>query len=219
MIACAHQLLQAGFCQSQILKEHLSLILIQLGDLLLDLRTDHKYLAVLFGSVFTYCLYILIVRPIICDIILCNVSRIDHRFCSKKIIGCKPCILIFVLCFQSNGKLSFFQMRLYFFKECKLFGSFLIHTCSLGNLGNSSLEDLKIRENKLQINSLDIAERINASIYMNNIGILKAAYHVNDSIYLTDICKELVSKSLSLRCAFYKTCNIDEFDHCRCYFF
>ena len=29
---------------------------------------------------------------------------------------------------------------------------------------------------------------------MDNIGIFKAAYYMNNSIYLTDVCKELVSE-------------------------
>ena len=54
---------------------------------------------------------------------------------------------------------------------------------------------------------------------MDNVGILEAAYHMNDSIYFTDICEELVSKSLSLAGAFYKTRDIYKFDHCRCHLF
>ena len=38
-----------------------------------------------------------------------------------------------------------------------------------------------------------------------------------DSIYLTDICKELVSKSLALAGSLYKSCNIYKFDGSRCY--
>ena len=37
---------------------------------------------------------------------------------------------------------------------------------------------------------------------MDNIGIFKAAYYMNNSIYLTDVCKELVSESLSLDAPF-----------------
>ena len=53
---------------------------------------------------------------------------------------------------------------------------------------------------------------------MDNIGIFKAAYYMNNSIYLTDVCKELVSESLSLGCTFYKSRDVNELDHCRCYF-
>ena len=51
---------------------------------------------------------------------------------------------------------------------------------------------------------------------MDNIGILKTTYYMNNGIYLTDIRKELVSKSLTFGCALYETCNIYELDHSRC---
>ena len=54
---------------------------------------------------------------------------------------------------------------------------------------------------------------------MDYIWIFKTTYYVNDGIYLTDICKELVSKSLTFAGTFYKTCDIYEFDNSRCYFF
>ena len=88
-------------------------------------------------------------------------------------------------------------MCFYLLKEIKLFSSFFVHAGSLGNLCNSSLQDLKIRENKLQVDSLNITDRINASIYVNYIGILKTAYYMNDCINFTDICKELISKPFS----------------------
>ena len=43
---------------------------------------------------------------------------------------------------------------------------------------------------------------------MDNIGILKTTYYMNNGIYLTDICEKLVSKSLTFGCTLYKTCNI-----------
>ena len=54
---------------------------------------------------------------------------------------------------------------------------------------------------------------------MDYIGIFKAADYMNDCIHLTDICKELISKTFSLGCSLYKSCNIYEFDHSRCHFF
>ena len=53
---------------------------------------------------------------------------------------------------------------------------------------------------------------------MHNIRILKAAHHMNNCVYLTDICQELVPKSFPLTCSFYKTGNVYEFNNCRCHF-
>ena len=144
MIACAYKFLKAGLCKSKILKEHLSLIFIKLRDLFLDLSTDYKYLTVLSGCIFAYSLNMTVVPAVICNIILCNICSIDHRFCSKKVVCCKPCILILVLCLKSDGKIALLKVCFYSLKECKLFGCFLIHPCCLCNLGNSSLQNLKI---------------------------------------------------------------------------
>ena len=53
---------------------------------------------------------------------------------------------------------------------------------------------------------------------MDHIGILKAADNMHDRINLTDICQELISKSLSFGCSFYQTCDIYKLDHSRCHF-
>ena len=50
---------------------------------------------------------------------------------------------------------------------------------------------------------------------MDDVRVLKAAYYVNDRIYFTDVCEELVSKSLTFGCSLYKTCDINEFNNCR----
>ena len=53
---------------------------------------------------------------------------------------------------------------------------------------------------------------------MNDVRIFKTSYNMNNSINLTDICQELISKSLSFGCTFYKTCDVNELDDSRCYF-
>ena len=108
-------------------------------------------------------------------------------------------------------------MFLDFLKEIKLFGSFLIHTCSLGYFCNSSFKNFDIRENQLKIDRLDVAKRINTSVYVNDIRIFKAAHYMYDCIYFTDICKELVAKTLTLGCTLYQTRDINKFDNSRCH--
>ena len=57
-------------------------------------------------------------------------------------------------------------------KKSQLFCCCLVISCNLSCLCNSSLQDLKVWEDKLQINCLNISERINTSIYMYNITCL-----------------------------------------------
>ena len=159
-----------------------------------------------------------IALTIISQISLCNVRSIDHRFPCKQIVSSHPCFFIFVFQFQGNRHPAIFQMCFYLLKEIKFFGSLFIHTCCLCNFGDSSFKNLKVWEDQFQIDGFNITKRINASIYMDHIGILKAAHYMNDRIYLTNVCKELISKSLSLGCSLYKSCNIHELDHSRCHF-
>ena len=50
---------------------------------------------------------------------------------------------------------------------------------------------------------------------MYDIRIFKTPDYMHDCVDLTDICKKLVSKPLSLGRAFYKSCDIDKLDSCR----
>ncbi len=56
-------------------------------------------------------------------------------------------------------------------------------------LGDTAFQKLHIGEDKLQVDGFDIAERIDAAVYMDNIWILKATDNVYDRVYLTDIGK------------------------------
>ena len=47
---------------------------------------------------------------------------------------------------------------------------------------------------------------------MDHVGILEAAYHMDDGVHLTDIGQELVSQALALGGALYEACDIHEFD-------
>ena len=48
---------------------------------------------------------------------------------------------------------------------------------------------------------------------MNDIGILKAADHVDNGVHLTDVGQELVAQALSFGRAFDQTRYIHEFNH------
>ena len=54
---------------------------------------------------------------------------------------------------------------------------------------------------------------------MDHIRILKAAYHMNDGIYLTDVSQKLVAQALTLGSALYQTCNIYKLNNRRGYLF
>ena len=156
---------------------------------------------------------------VICQIILCYVGCIDRRFCSQKIVILKPQLIVFIIRhLKGSCHLALFQMRFDSLYQFQFFGIDFIHLCLFSDLGNSSVQNLDIREDQLQVNRLNISCRINGTIHMDDVRILKTTHYMNNGIYFTDICKELVTKSFSFAGSFYKACNVHEFDSCRCHF-
>ena len=48
---------------------------------------------------------------------------------------------------------------------------------------------------------------------MDDVGIVEAADHVDDSVHLADVGEELVAQALALGGALYQTGDVHEFDH------
>ncbi len=69
---------------------------------------------------------------------------------------------------------------------------------------------LKIGEDQLECDHFDVVDRINAARYVDDIEILKAANDLDDRVGLANVGEELIAETLSLRCAFYQACDIDE---------
>ena len=77
----------------------------------------------------------------------------------------------------------------------------------------SALEHLDIRIDKLHIYGVEVTNRIDRAVDVNNIGALKAAYNMNNGIDLADVGEKLVSQTLTLGCALDKPCDVDKFDN------
>ena len=91
---------------------------------------------------------------------------------------------------------------------CKL----LVVSCPACSLCNSALQDLQVRENQLQINGLDIAYRINRTIHMDYVRILKAAHDMHNRIDLSDIGQKLVAQSFAFGSSLHQSCDVHKFD-------
>ena len=83
-------------------------------------------------------------------------------------------------------------------KYRKLGGKRLVALHSLLCAVDSSLNHFHIREDKLKVYSFKVTEGINRAVNVNDILVLKATNDVNDSVHLTNVRKELVSKTLTL---------------------
>ena len=78
-----------------------------------------------------------------------------------------------------------------------------------------SLQHFQVRKNQLHVNRLNISKRVDGSIYMDNITVFKAPHDMDNSIHLTNVGKELVSKSLSFGSPFHEARDIHKFDNRR----
>ena len=87
MVACADQLVQSGLLQTQILQEHGLFIIVQLGDLLLDLGADHKDLAAILVCILADSLHMRIGSAVVGQIFLAYICRKDHRLVGQQIVA------------------------------------------------------------------------------------------------------------------------------------
>ena len=106
-------------------------------------------------------------------------------------------------------------MRLDSLHQVHFFCCRLVVSCRPDLLADTAFQHFQIGEDQLQIDGLYITERIDASIYVNDIAVLKASYHMDDGVHFPNIGKELVAKPLSFGCTFYKSRNIYEFNDSR----
>ncbi|MNW57272.1 hypothetical protein D3C74_350640 [compost metagenome] len=58
---------------------------------------------------------------------------------------------------------------------------------------NSFFHTIQVSQNQLQINRLNVADRVDFTINVSNILILKAANDMNNRIHLTDMSQKFVS--------------------------
>ena len=163
-------------------------------------------------------LYVSVACTVVCKIILCYVCCIDDRFAGQQVVLGDPFFFVLILQFHQNSIFSILEQFFQALLEFELFCCLFVHSCGFCCFGNTALEYFKVCEDQLKVDGLDVTERIDTAVYVDDIWILKASDNVNNGVYLTDVGKELVSKSLSFGCTFYKTCDVHELDNCRCYF-
>ncbi len=61
-------------------------------------------------------------------------------------------------------------------------------------------------------------DRIDLSVHMDDVLVIKAAHHVGDGVHFSDMREKLVAKPLSLACALDQSCDIHKLDDGRNHF-
>ena len=183
---------------------------LHVGDLFFDLSADRKDLRAFRIGDLPHRLHKGQLALVRAHVAVGDIGRVDHRLIRQK----EPAVddLFFLVRHgEGAGGLALFQMRFDSLYQFQFFGIGFIHLCLFSDLGNSSVQNLDIREDQLQVNCLNISCRINGTIHMNDIRVLEAAYHMNNGVYLTDICQKLVSQPFTFASPFYKSCNVNNF--------
>ena len=147
-------------------------------------------------------------------IILRDVGGEDDRLCGEEAEGADKCHDILVVVCVDGSRLSFFQDRLQLLQDFKLLLQGLVVHGGLAGLRDPALKDLQVGEDKLEVDGLDIPDRVHGAVDMDDVLILKAADHVDNCVTLADIREELVSEALALAGALDEAGNVDELDDC-----
>ena len=100
-------------------------------------------------------------------------------------------------------------------EEFHFLAGFLVHLGCACDLGNAALQHFQISKDQFQVDGLNIAQRIDTAVDVNDIFILKTAHDMDDGIHLADIGQELIAKSFALGSALNQPCDIDKFDNSR----
>ena len=94
------------------------------------------------------------------------------------------------------------------------FGSELLVAALHGLLAlvDAALHHLDVRHHQLQVDDVDVAQRIGAALHVGDIAVLEAANHMDDGIGGADVAQELVAQTLALACALDQTGDVNELD-------
>ena len=83
---------------------------------------------------------------------------------------------------------------------------------SLLALVNAALHHFDIRHDQFQVDDVNVPQRVGGTLHVGDIGVLKAADHMNDSISGADVAKEFVAQAFALGRTLHKAGNVNEFN-------
>ncbi len=85
--------------------------------------------------------------------------------------------------------------------------------CHFACFGNAPFQNFQIGKYQLQIDSFDIANRVDRAVHMYNVGVLKATHNMDNRVHLADVRKELIAQAFALACPAYKPRNVYKFNY------
>jgi len=203
------QTLQAGSLQARVLEKELAFFRIEFGHLRFELRRNHDDAGILILSGGAQLIDVLVAVGKRC---LVDVGDVQNRLVGQE----KEFVdegLVGGVHLKGAGPVAGAQVVVEAFEHLKLLGGILIALLRGGLDRVESLVDgLQVFQEKLGVDDLHVAHRIDRSVHVRHLFVLEAAHHVNDGVDLPDLREKLIAESLPLGGSLDEACDVDELD-------
>ena len=216
VIAALDQPVKAGFFDAQIGKEHSPLLgVVQLGDVLLQLGADGQHLGPLPGGQIADGLEVLVVL-IVGEAVLVHVGGIDDGLQAQQVSRLDDSAVVSAV--EGTGGLSGVEVLGQCLEHLRLVEELLVALGGLCGLLHPAVHHLQIGHDELQIDGLDVAQRIDGHVlagvghHMHDVLVVEAAHHMDDGVGAADVLQKLIAKARALRRALYQTRDVHELD-------
>ena len=198
--------------QPQLLQEHLPVLRLHLGKLLLDLAADGHHTAALRLGYLQHLPVKRVLIQVARKIGLAEVCHIDDRLIGKqRAIGDE--LFFFLSAGKIPGGFALAQPLVQPFEErCLGQRLFIAALGCLFAAVDPPFYQVNVGEHQLQVDGLNIPRRANLAADMDDLAVIKAAHHMDDGIHLANMGKELVAQALALGGPLHQPRDIHELD-------
>ena len=213
VVGLANQAVHARLLKAQVVEEHAAFLIgFELGDVGFGRGGQVQHARALFGGHGAH-----LFNPVVAGLCrgLFNVAHVHHGLVGQQLVVVDPCGLFFGSV-KAAHRLSLlevlFEALAHFYLAHRLTGS------ALGGLARAVqalLEGFEVLELQLKINRFLVAERIHATVDVNNVVVFKAAQHVQNRVALANVAQKLVAEALALARALHQAGDVDDFDRGR----
>jgi hypothetical protein len=77
---------------------------------------------------------------------------------------------------------------------------------------DACVDGFEVFELELGVDDFFVADRVDRAVDVDYVRIVETAKYVKDGVSLADVCEEFIAETFAFRCAFYETCDVDDFD-------
>ena len=163
------------------------------------------------------CLYFLkpfVVFNAVFKVVFTHICSINHRLVCQQRNRCQQFRFFFS---TRNTACGFSLIQCFFYTLEKVILCLIFFICFHKFLCffNTSVQNLHVGQNQFHIDGFYVSGRANAALYMDNVIIFKAAYHMYNRVHFTNIGQKFVAQSFPFGSASHQTCNIHKLNGSR----